>query len=209
MKNNIKNDLKLYLVTDSEILRNRDFYKCVEDAIQGGVTMVQLREKDASGKEFLEKAMRLRQITKKYSIPFIINDRVDIAMICDADGVHVGQSDIDAKKVRKLIGKNKILGVSARNLSEAIKAKEDGADYIGVGAMYTTSTKLDAKSVSYKTLEEIKNNVNIPIVLIGGINLENLEELKSLKSDGYAIVSSILKEDDIYTTSNKWINAIK
>lgn len=209
MIDTIKKDFKLYLVTDSDILENRDFYKCIEDAIKGGVTMVQLREKDASGKEFLEKAFKLREITRKYNIPFIINDRVDIAIICDADGVHVGQSDIDAKFVRSLIGENKILGVSARNLNEAKKAKEDGANYIGVGAMYSTSTKLDAKSVSYETVEQIKKIVDIPIVLIGGINLDNLENLKKLHCDGYAVVSSILKEKDIYFTSKSWIKAIK
>lgn len=209
MTNTIKKNLKLYLVTDNDILGERDFYKCIEDAIKGGVTMVQLREKDASGKEFLEKAFKLREITRKYNIPFIINDRVDIAIICDADGVHVGQSDIDAKFVRSLIGENKILGVSARNLNEAKKAKEDGANYIGVGAMYSTSTKLDAKSVSYETVEEIKKILDIPIVLIGGINLKNLENLKKLNCDGYAVVSSILKEKDIYFTSKSWIKAIK
>lgn len=209
MTDTIKKDFKLYLVTDNDILENRDFYKCIEDAIKGGVTMVQLREKDASGKEFLEKAFKLREITRKYDIPFIINDRVDIAIICDADGVHVGQSDIDAKFVRSLIGENKILGVSARNLNEAKKAKEDGANYIGVGAMYSTSTKLDAKSVSYETVEQIKKIVDIPIVLIGGINLDNLENLKKLHCDGYAVVSSILKEKDIYSTSKNWIKAIK
>lgn len=209
MINTIRKNLKLYLVTDNDILEERDFYKCIEDAIKGGATMVQLREKDASGKEFLEKAFKLREITRKYNIPFIINDRVDIAIICDADGVHVGQSDIDAKFVRSLIGENKILGVSARNLNEAKKAKEDGANYIGVGAMYSTSTKLDAKSVSYETVEKIKKILDIPIVLIGGINLKNLENLKKLNCDGYAVVSSILKEKDIYSTSKNWIEAIK
>lgn len=209
MTNTVRKNLKLYLVTDNDILGERDFYKCIEDAIKGGVTMVQLREKDASGKAFLEKAFKLREITRKYNIPFIINDRVDIAIICDADGVHVGQSDIDAKFVRSLIGENKILGVSARNLNEAKKAKEDGADYIGVGAMYSTSTKLDAKSVSYETVEEIKKILDIPIVLIGGINLKNLENLKKLNCDGYAVVSSILKEKNIYSTSENWIEAIK
>ncbi|HSQ89591.1 thiamine phosphate synthase [Romboutsia sp.] len=208
MKNNKKEALKLYLVTDSDILKNRDFYKCIEDAIKGGVTMVQLREKNASGSEFLEKAMKLRELTKKYNVSFIINDRVDIAMLCDADGVHVGQSDIDAKSVRKLIGEDKILGVSARNLKEAKKAKEDGADYIGVGAMYSTSTKLDAKVVSFDTVREIKSEVNIPIVLIGGIDLNNLDELKVLESDGYAVVSAILKKEDICLESKKWIEKI-
>ena len=129
-------------------------------------------------------------------------------MLCDADGVHVGQSDIDAKSVRKLIGPGKILGVSARDLKEAQKAKEDGVDYIGVGAMYNTSTKLDAKSVSFDTVREIKSEVDIPIVLIGGIDLNNLEDLKALETDGYAVVSAILKKEDICLESKKWIGKI-
>lgn len=208
MKNNIKEQLKLYLVTDSEILKNRDFYKCIEDAIKGGVTMVQLREKNVSGSAFLEKAMKLRVLTKAYNVSFIINDRVDIAILCDADGVHVGQSDIDAKSVRKLIGQDKILGVSARDLKEATNAKIDGADYIGVGAMYSTSTKLDAKLVSFNTVKEIKSEVDIPIVLIGGIDLDNLEVLKELEADGYAVVSAILNEEDILLESKKWAKKI-
>lgn len=207
-KKSLKDALKLYLVTDSVILRGRDFYKCIEDAIKGGVTMVQLREKDISGREFLERAIKLRELTKRYGVSFVINDRVDIALLCDADGVHVGQSDIGAKDVRRLVGEDKIVGVSARSVEEAKTAKEDGADYIGIGAMFATSTKLDAKSVSLETVENIKNNVDIPFVLIGGINLENLDTLKKLDSDGYAIVSSILKAEDIYLETKKWISAI-
>lgn len=209
MKNKLTGDLKLYLVTDSDILAGRDFYKCIEDAMIGGVTMVQLREKNASGKEFLEKAIKLRALTRKYNVCFMINDRVDIALLCDADGVHVGQSDIGAKYVRKLIGPNKILGVSARNIDEAKRAFEDGADYIGVGAMYSTSTKLDAKDVSFETVKDIKENVIMPIVLIGGINLENLEQLKSLECDGYAIVSALLKSQDIKLEAKKWVERIQ
>lgn len=207
-KKSLKDALKLYLVTDSVILRGRDFYKCIEDAIKGGVTMVQLREKDISGKEFLERAIKLRELTKRYGVSFVINDRVDIALLCDADGVHVGQSDIGAKEARRLLGEDKIVGVSARSVEEAKTAKEDGADYIGIGAMFATSTKLDAKSVSLETVENIKSNVDIPFVLIGGINLENLDTLKNLDSDGYAIVSSILKAEDIYLETKKWISAI-
>ena len=147
MKENLREDLKMYLISDSDILKGRDFYKCIEDGLKAGVTMLQLREKNADGGEFLEKALKLRELTKKYNAKFIIDDRIDIALLCDADGVHVGQSDIDAKSARKLIGEDKILGVSARTLQEAKRAKEDGADYIGIGAMFSTSTKLDAKSV--------------------------------------------------------------
>ena len=205
----MKDKLKLYLVTDSEILKGRDFYKSIEDAIKGGVTMVQLREKDALGKEFLEKAYRLRELTKKYNIPFIINDRVDIAILVDADGVHVGQADIPAKEVRRLIGEDKILGVSAGTLEEATKAKDDGADYLGVGAIFTTSTKLDAKSVSEEEVKNIKEKVNLPMVGIGGLNLNNIHKTFTYGIDGYAVISSILKAEDIYGECRKWIEAIR
>lgn len=208
MKKNIKEKLKLYLVTDSEILKDRDFYECIEDAIKGGVTMVQLREKDESGKKFLEKATKLRKLTRDYNVTFIINDRVDIALLCDADGVHVGQSDIDAKYVRELIGTDKILGVSARSVEEAQSALEEDADYIGVGAMYHTSTKLDAKVVPFETVREIRDKVDLPVVLIGGVNLHNLQELKPLKCEGYALVSALLKEKDIYNEAQKWKNSL-
>ena len=204
----LKKALKLYLVTDSDILKGRDFYKCIEDAIKAGVTMVQLREKDADGKEFLEKAMRLRELTRKYNVTFIINDRVDIAMICDADGVHVGQSDIDAMSVRKLIGEDKIIGVSARTVKEAKTAKENGADYLGIGAMFSTSTKQDAKNVSFDTLSKITEEVDLPFVLIGGITLDNVHELKRFNPNGYALVSGILGAEDIGIRVKKWYEKI-
>ena len=202
--NKLKESLKLYLVTDSDLLKGRDFYKCIEEAMKAGVTMVQLREKEADGKEFLEKAIRLRELTKKYDVSFIINDRIDIAMLCDADGVHVGQSDIDTMSVRKLIGENKIIGVSVRNVEEAVKAKKDGADYLGIGAMFSTSTKLDAKNVSFDTLNEIIKEVNMPFVLIGGINLDNVHNLKMFNPDGYALVSGILGATDIGARVKLW-----
>ena len=204
----LKKDLKLYLVTDSLILKDRDFYKCIEDAIKSGVTMVQLREKSISGKEFLEKAIKLRELTKTYNVKFVINDRIDIAMLVDADGVHIGQSDIDAVSARKLLGKDKIIGVSARNLEEAKIAKENGADYLGIGAMFATSTKKDAKAVSFNTLEEIIKEVNLPFVLIGGITLDNVKELKVFKPDGYALVSGILGADNICKRVEEWYEVI-
>ena len=207
-KEKLKKDLKLYLVTDSEILKDRDFYKCIEDAIKSGVTMVQLREKNTDGKEILEKAIKLRELTNKYNVTFVINDRIDIAMLVDADGVHIGQSDIDAVSARKLLGDNKIIGVSARNLQEAKIAKENGADYLGIGAMFSTSTKSDAKLVSFNTLEEIIKEVNLPFVLIGGITLDNVKKLKHFKPDGYALVSGILGTDDISKRVEKWYERI-
>ena len=200
--------LKLYLVTDSDILKDRNFYECIEEALKGGVTMLQLREKEASGKEFLEKAIKLRELTKKYNVKFIINDRVDIAMLCDADGVHVGQSDIPANEVRKLIGKDKIVGVSARTVEEALTAKENGADYLGVGAMFTTRTKLDAKSVSIEKLKEIKELIKLPVVAIGGLSLSNIDKLKECNVDGYAVVSAILGAENIKLECEKWVEKI-
>lgn len=206
--NKLRESLKLYLVTDSDILEGRDFYKCIEDAIKAGVTMVQLREKNVDGKEFLEKAKKLRELTKKHNVSFIINDRVDIAQLVDADGVHVGQSDIDALSVRKLIGEDKIIGVSARSVEEAKVAKEMGADYLGIGAMFSTSTKLDAKDVSFDTLNDMKNAVDLPFVLIGGISLDNVSELKKFNPDGYALVSGILGAEDIEKRVKEWIEKI-
>ena len=202
-------ELKLYLVTDSDILRERDFYNSIEEALKGGVTMLQLREKNASGKEFLEKAIKLRELTKKYNVKFIINDRVDIAMISDADGVHVGQSDIPANKVRELIGEDKIVGVSARTVEEALRAKENGADYLGVGAMFNTRTKLDAKSVSIEKLKEIQEVVKLPVVAIGGLSLSNIDKLKECNVDGYAVVSAILGALNIKLECEKWIEKIQ
>lgn len=201
-------ELKFYLVTDSDILRDRDFYNSIEEALKGGVTMLQLREKNASGKEFLEKAIKLRELTKKYNVKFIINDRVDIAMLCDADGVHVGQSDIPANKVRELIGEDKIVGVSAKTVEEALTAKENGADYLGVGAMFTTRTKLDAKSVSIEKLKEIKEVIKLPVVAIGGLSLSNIDKLKECNVDGYAVVSAILGAENIKLECEKWIEKI-
>ena len=205
----MKEKLKLYLVTDSNILKGRDFYKCIEDALKGGVTTLQLREKNANGKEFLEKAYKLRELTKKYNALFIINDRVDIAILCDADGVHVGQSDIPLKEVRQLVGKDKIIGISAHDLKEANDAKNGGADYIGVGAMFNTSTKNDATLVTIEQLKEIDEKVDIPKVLIGGINLDNIKYFNGINVDGYAVVSAILKHDDIYNECLKWKNILK
>lgn len=206
--NKLRESLKLYLVTDSGILKGRDFYKCIEDAIKAGVTMLQLREKNVDGKEFLEKAKKLRELTEKHNVSFIINDRVDIAQLVDADGVHVGQSDIDALSVRKLIGEDKIIGVSARSVEEAKVAKEMGADYLGIGAMFSTSTKLDAKDVSFNTLNDMKNAVDLPFVLIGGISLDNVSELKKFNPDGYALVSGILGAEDIEKRVKEWIEKI-
>ena len=191
-----KIDWSLYLCTDRELTGEKNFETCVEDAIKGGVTVVQLREKNLSGKKFFETALSLKKITGKYKIPLIINDRVDIAVAADADGVHVGQSDLPAKAARKIIGDEKILGVSASTLDEALKAESDGADYIGVGGIFFTATKPDAESVSPETLKKICESVKIPVVAIGGINSETLPRVKNTGIAGVAVVSAIVAAEN-------------
>lgn len=190
-------DYNLYLVTDRDILKGRELTEVIEKAIQGGATLVQLREKCVSSLEFYEIALKVKKITDKYKVPLIINDRLDIVLAVDAEGLHVGQSDFSCTLARRLLGKNKIIGVSTSTLEEAKKAEKDGADYIGVGAVFPTDTKLDAHAVSINSLKEIKGKVNIPVVAIGGINENNYEKLKDANIDGLAIISAILGKEDI------------
>lgn len=197
MKNKTSIDYKLYLVTDRSLLLNISLTDAVEDAIQGGVTLVQLREKNASTLEFYNIAKNVKKVTDKYNIPLIIDDRLDIALAVDAAGLHIGQSDMPAKIARKLIGENKILGVSAHNLNEALKAEKDGADYIGTGAIFTTTTKEDAENVSIETLTQITKSVHIPVVAIGGVNENNVLKLKDTNIAGVSIISAILGKKDI------------
>ena len=196
-------DYTLYLVTNRELMSSKTIEKSVKEAIKGGCTIVQLREKDISSKEFYDIAKSLRKITKKYKVPFIINDRVDIALAVNADGVHVGQSDLSLKNVRKLIGKDKIIGVSCGNLEEAKKAYKDGADYLGVGAVFPTNTKKDAKDVGIDGLKEIINNIPLPIVAIGGINKENIENLRDINLAGVALVSAIISQKDVKNSAKE------
>lgn len=195
--NKIKIDYSLYLVTDRKLLGERDLVQSIELAIQGGVSLVQLREKSVSSREFLELAFRVKEITSRYKIPLIINDRLDIALAVEADGLHVGQDDLPMLKARELLGPDKIIGVSARTLAEALLAQEQGADYLGVGAIFKTSTKTDALEVSLEQLENIKKAVSIPVVAIGGINLENVRQVMATGVDGVSVVSAILAQDNI------------
>ena len=173
-------DYTLSLSTDRGLMSTDTLEKAVEEAILGGVTMVQLREKDCSSKEFYETALRIKEITDAYEVPLLINDRVDIALAVDADGVHIGQSDLPVKIARKILGKDKIIGVSARNVAQALEAEQNGADYLGVGAMYATGTKKDAKVTSREELLKIRQAVKIPIVVIGGINQKTLSNFKGI-----------------------------
>jgi thiamine-phosphate pyrophosphorylase len=197
MNNKAAIDYKLYLVTDRTILGARDLARSVEEAILGGVTIVQLREKDISSREFFHLAAGIKRVTDSHRVPLIINDRVDIALAVDAAGVHVGQSDLPAKIVRDLIGPGKILGVSAATLTEALQAQNDGADYLGIGAVFPTNTKLDARSVALDNLGMIKQQVKIPVVAIGGIHAGNLGFLQETLVDGIAVVSAIFGQADI------------
>lgn len=195
MKSNI--DYTLYLCTDRDLMSTNTIEESVEQAVKGGCTVVQLREKYCSSKEFYELAVRVKEITDRYHVPLMINDRVDIAMAVDAAGVHIGQSDLPASVVRKIIGNDKIIGVSAAKLEEAVKAVQDGADYLGVGAMFATSTKTDARPVTMEELKRIRAAVNVPIVVIGGINKNTLGQFKGMGIDGLAVVSAILAEKNI------------
>ena len=190
-------DYTLYLVTDRQLMSCDSLTEAVEQAILGGCTMIQLREKELSSLEFYNQAVAVKQVTDKYHIPLIINDRVDIAMAAQATGVHIGQHDLPAAAVRKVIGENMLLGVSASSIAEAIQAQQDGADYLGVGAMFPTGTKTDADSVSMEELQKIRAAVSLPIVVIGGINKGNAGRFKPLGIDGLAVVSAIIAQSDI------------
>lgn len=190
----MKIDYSLYLCTDRNL--TADIEKTVALAIEGGVTVVQLREKNCTGKEFFDIATRLKKITAEKNIPLIVNDRIDIALAVDAAGVHIGQSDLPCKVTRKILGAEKIIGVSVSNVEEARQAEIDGADYLGVGAMFATSTKTDAEIVTLDTLKKIRAAVKIPIVAIGGINLETISKIKPAKIDGVAVVSAIIAAEN-------------
>ena len=192
-----KIDYTLYLVTDRSLMSSATIEESVEQAIQGGCTLVQLREKKASSRDFHEIAQKVRKITSERNVPLIINDRVDIALAVDADGVHVGQSDLPADVVRRIIGPDRIVGVSAGNLSEALAAKKAGADYLGVGAMFATGTKSDAKITSMEELRRIRKAVSLPIVVIGGINRETVSCFQGMDIDGLAVVSAIVAQADV------------
>ena len=197
-----KKDLLLYGVTDSHYLNGRKLCELVEEAILGGVTMIQIREKEMSHEEFKQEALEVQEVCQKYHVPLLINDDVKLCKEIDADGVHIGQDDLDLKETRKLLGEDKIIGVSAHNMKEAKKAYEDGADYLGVGAIFSTQTKNDAQDVSMKTLNEICQKADIPVVAIGGINQVNVLEFMGIDLDGVAIVSSIFGSEDIQKASS-------
>ena len=195
--NFIKEQLNLYLVTDRHWLANRNLEDDVEKAILGGVTMVQLREKNIDNDSFIELAKKVKQVCNKYKVPFIINDNLEVALAVDSDGIHIGQDDLPASLIRQKIGPDKILGVSAHNLDEAIAAKKAGATYLGAGAMFSTTTKDNSTNLSIEQLQTITKNVDIPVVAIGGINYDNCLSLKNCNLAGIAVVSAIMAATNI------------
>lgn len=192
-----KKSLLLYAITDRTWLGEETLYSQVKQALEGGATIIQLREKNLDYDSFLKEAIDIKELCHEYGVKFIVNDNIKVAIECDADGVHVGQDDMDVTEVRKLIGKDKIIGLSAQTVEQAKLAQEQGADYLGVGAVFTTSTKKDAKNVTFEELKEICDSVDIPVVAIGGISKDNAIELKGTGIDGISVISAIFAQKDI------------
>ena len=192
-----KKELQLYAITDRHWLKGRSLYDVVKESLEGGVTFLQLREKQLDEEHFLEEAKELQGLCREYNVPFIINDNVDIALAMNADGVHIGQSDMAMKEAREKLGPDKIIGVSAHTKEEALLAQAQGADYLGVGAVFPTGSKDDAESVSYETLKAICEVVSIPVVAIGGISKENLHKLSKSGISGISVISAIYAQPDI------------
>ena len=192
-----KKMMLLYAVTDRAWVGKQSLYEQVESALKGGVTCVQLREKELPEDEFLEEAIEIAALCKKYKVPFFINDNVDIAIKCNADGIHVGQEDMIATKVRQKVGNDMMIGVSVHSVEEALEAVKNGADCLGVGAMFSTSTKTDVDVLPKNVLKDICEAVDVPVVAIGGIGKGNLLELSGTNVDGVALVSAIFGAEDI------------
>jgi thiamine-phosphate pyrophosphorylase len=199
----LKPDYTLYLVTDRNLMTSESVEASVEQAILGGVTVVQLRENDISSREFYETALRVKAITKRYDVPLIINNRADIAVAIDADGVHVGQKDLPYSEVRRIVGPDMLVGVSAHNVGEALAAAEAGVDYLGAGAVFPTDTKAITSPISTDELMRIRTAVNIPIVAIGGINKSTLPHLKGTGIDGIAVISAIVAQKDLQAAARE------
>ncbi len=193
----IRKAMCLYAVTDSMWLGGRTLPEVVRESLEGGATFIQIREKNLPYIEFVKLAREVKQVTDEFHVPYVVNDEVELAKEIDADGVHIGQSDLTLVEARKLLGPDKIIGVSAQTVAQAIEAEKNGADYLGVGSIFTTSTKLDADDVSLETLKEICNAVSIPVVAIGGIQKDNVLQLKGTHVDGVAVVSAIYAAPDI------------
>lgn len=204
-----KKDLLLYAVTDRRWLGGRRLADQVEEALKGGVTFVQLREKDLDEERFLEEAKEIKELCRRYQVPFVINDNVDIAQAVDADGVHVGQSDMEAGDVRARLGQDKIIGVSAQTVEQALLAEGRGADYLGVGAVFATGSKADASEVDHETVKAICQAVHIPVIAIGGITRENVGALAGTGVCGAAVISAIFAQEDVEEETRKLKEAVR
>ena len=203
-------DYSVYLVTDQFNLREDEFLKIIEEAIKGGTTIVQIREKNSTTKDFYNLAVKVKEITDKYEVPLIINDRIDIALAVNSAGVHLGQDDMPCRIARKILGDEKIIGISATTYDEAITAQDDGADYLGVGAIYPTKTKDDAGISTHDDLLKMKEDISIPIVAIGGVKEDNTAEIiKEYAFDGVAVVSAIMLSDNPKETSTNFMKIIQ
>ena len=197
-------DMQLYAVTDTQWLNGKDFLSVIESVLANGATFLQLREKNATHEEIVKKAMAIKPIAKKYGVPFVIDDDIYAAKEADADGVHIGQSDADYKTARAVLGEGKIIGMTVKTKEQAENAIRMGADYVGMGAVFHTSTKLDAKDMSKETLIELTGMMkDIPVVAIGGINYDNCDYLKDTGVDGIAVVSAIFAADDCAEAARK------
>ena len=204
-----KKHMLLYAVTDRAWVGTKSLYEQVKEALENGVTCVQLREKELNESDFLKEAKQISTLCKEYKVPFIVNDNVNIAIACKADGIHIGQEDMELTNVRKLVGEDMIIGVSAHTVEEAIKAQEGGADYIGIGAVFATSNKTDVDVLSFETLRSICEAVDIPTVAIGGIKKDNICKLKGSGIDGVAVVSAIFAAKDIATATKELLLEVK
>ncbi|ACO85552.1 thiamine phosphate synthase [Clostridium botulinum] len=194
---------ELYLITDRRFLKGRQLKKIVEDAILGGVTIVQVREKDVSTREFYNVAKEVKEVTDYYKVPIIINDRLDIAQAIDASGVHLGQKDMHLNIAREILGKDKIIGISVGNVKEALEAQNNGADYLGIGTIFPTGSKKDVDAIiGIDGLSKIKDSISIPSVAIGGINKTNFKDVLKTGIEGISVISAILDEDDIKLAAN-------
>lgn len=189
-------DLSLYLVTNRDKLTDEEFFRVVEDALKGGVTIVQLREKDAPAREVIEIARRLKDLCHSYNVPLLVDDRVDIALAADLDGVHLGNDDMDVVDARRILGDDKIIGSTAKSLEWAIDEEKKGADYLGVGAIFETKTHVKTRRTSVETLREINNNISIPTVAIGGLDYDNIDVLRGSRAKGISVVRAIMDADD-------------
>ena len=199
----MKIDYTLYLCTDSGLMSSATVEESVERSVQGGCSVVQLREKEASSLELFRLAERVKRVTDKYGVPLIINDRLDICQAVDAAGVHLGQSDLPCAEARRILGAEKIIGVSAATPEEAAKAQADGADYLGVGAVFPTTTKTNTRKVTPEIIRGIRQAVTIPFVVIGGVNAENITRLYGLGIDGAAVISAVIAQPDITAAARK------